>query len=193
MGVKLAESRLNWIKSQGQPAIHLADGQRVGKAHRLKFSPQPGITKTSSRVGQTEIVITYSDNISPASPQVQAAAKRAGIRALRSEAERLLPQRLAALAAKHDFRYNQLSIKQMKSRWGSCDQHQNIVLNLFLMQLSWQQIDYVLLHELTHTKVLRHGPDFWQAMEQVLPGARQLSREIRGAKPLLGGSAQSVS
>jgi predicted metal-dependent hydrolase len=121
-------------------------------------------------------------------PEIQSAARKTGIRALRRQAETLLPQRLDQLARQHEFSYRSVAIKQLKGRWGSCDQHANIVLNLFLMQLPWEHIDYVILHELTHTNVLRHGPDFWQAMEKVLPEVKQLRKQLRLHQPVLVGS-----
>ena len=78
-----------------------------------------------------------------------------------------------------------MAVKRLKSRWGSCDQHTNIILNIFLMQLPWECIDYVLLHELTHTNVLHHGPDFWLAMTQVLPNVTQLRKAMRDYQPIL--------
>jgi predicted metal-dependent hydrolase len=185
VGLKFAASRLDWIKSQSRARVVLVNGQRIGKAHRLRFMPSPDERKISSRVGQTDIKVVYPAGHSPAAPDVQDVAHKAAVRALRSEAETLLPKRLAMLAEQHGFAYGSVAIRQMKSRWGSCDRHRNIVLNLFLIQLPWQQIDYVLLHELTHTEVLRHGPDFWQAMEKVLPDVKQLRRALRSAQPSL--------
>jgi predicted metal-dependent hydrolase len=117
---------------------------------------------------------------------VQKAASTAGVRALRVQAEQLLPQRLAELARQHDFTYQSVSVRSLKSRWGSCDQKKRIVLNLYLMQLPWQLIDYVLLHELTHTVVLQHGPNFWAAMERIEPRARQLRKMMHTYHPVLG-------
>jgi predicted metal-dependent hydrolase len=51
------------------------------------------------------------------------------------------------------------------------------------MELPWEAIDYVLLHELTHTRHMHHGPEFWQAMEARLPGARRFARELRRRQP----------
>lgn len=192
-GVKFAYSRLDWIKKHRQQPAGLGDGQRIGKAHRLRFSCRPEASKITSRVSRSEAVITYPPSLDVNAPAVQEAARRAAVRALRVEAEVLLPQRLAALSAEHGFTYNKVTIKQMKSRWGSCDRQRNIVLNLFLMQLSWDQIDYVLLHELTHTEVLRHGPDFWQAMERILPDVKQLRKTVRAARPLVHDPDQSVA
>ncbi len=190
-GLKFAQSHLEWIKSQQRPTTLLTDGQQVGKAHRLRFQDKPGADRVTSRIQSTEVIIYYPPELAVSSPEVQSIARRTSLRALRSQAEALLPQRLESLASEYNFTYNKVTIKQMRSRWGSCDRHRNIVLNLFLMQLPWDQIDYVLLHELTHTEVLRHGPDFWQAMERVLPDVKQLRKAVRGAQPLLRGSPQA--
>lgn len=188
IGLKFANSRLDWIRSQQRRPEGLGEGQRIGKAHRLRFVRRAGVSKVASRVSNPDITVIFPDDQSVDTPAVQAAARKAAIRALRSEAETLLPQRLAALAARHGFTYNEVSIKRMKSRWGSCDSHRNIVLNLFLIQLPWEQIDYVLLHELTHTEVMRHGPDFWRAMEKVLPDVKSLRKAVKDARPLVYGA-----
>lgn len=193
VGLKFAESRLAWIQSQRRPGRLLINGQPVGKAHHLRFEVKPGVNKPSGRLSGNEVVVYHPPNLSEADPVVQAAAKRAGIRALRDQAEKLLPQRLTGLAQKHGFTYGRLTVKQMKSRWGSCDRDANIVLNLYLMQLPWEHIDYVILHELTHTKLLRHGPDFWQSMERILPNVKQLRKDMRNHRPLLQGSVQVVA
>jgi predicted metal-dependent hydrolase len=193
IGLRFAHSRLAWIKSQRKVSVGLQDGQRIGKAHRLHFLRKDDVRKATGRVSQTEVNIVYPSIETIDSPAVQEAARRACVRALRAEAENLLPKRLAELASQHGFSYNQVAVKQMKSRWGSCDQHRNIVLNLYLIQLPWEQIDYVLLHELTHTEVLRHGPDFWQAMERVLPDVKRLRKAVRAAQPLLQTVPQVVA
>jgi predicted metal-dependent hydrolase len=192
VGLDFAVSRLRWIQSQQRPAVVMEHGQRIGKAHRLRLVPRADAIKVISRVSKTEVVVMYPAGTDSSSPVVQTAAKRAAVRALRAQAEALLPRRLNDLAALHNFNYGSVTIKNMKSRWGSCDRQRNIVLNLFLMQLPWEQIDYVLLHELTHTQVMRHGPDFWQAMEQVLPDVKELRKIVRQSQPLLQSTPQVV-
>ena len=193
IGLKFANSRLDWIKSQQKTPENLAEGQRIGKAHRMQFVVKPGLSKPASRISDSLVTVSFPAGRKSDDLVVQEVARRAAIRALRVESESLLPQRLAALAKRHGFTYSKVSIKQMKSRWGSCDSHRNIVLNLFLIQLPWEQIDYVLLHELTHTEVLRHGPDFWQAMEKVLPDVKRLRKAVRGARPLVYDPTQAVA
>ncbi|MDH3393585.1 MAG: M48 family metallopeptidase, partial [Desulfobulbaceae bacterium] len=65
-------------------------------------------------------------------------------------AHTILPLRLAELAARHDFTYARVTIRNQKSRWGSCSASNNISLNMKLMALPDELRDYVLLHELLH-------------------------------------------
>ncbi len=190
-GLQFARTRLDWIQNQQKPPDLLQPGQAVGKAHHLKFVAQATSQRITTRVLAGQIVIGYPQKLSPDDTSVQNAARTACIRALRRQAEQLLPQRLQTLASQHGFAYRSVGIKQLKSRWGSCDQSQNIVLNLFLMQLPWDLIDYVLLHELVHTRVLHHGPIFWAAFEIVLPGAKNIRKNIRQYQPRLEGAAIS--
>lgn len=184
-GLDFARSREAWILTQHKPLLPLKHGQAVGKSHHLRFAAKAGVAKAGGRVRSTEVVVYHPPAADPADPAVQAAAQAACIRALRSQGERLLPQRLANLAQTHGFQYSNVHIKALKSRWGSCDHRGRIVLNLFLMQLPWELIDYVLLHELTHTRILRHGPDFWQAMAEVSPDVQGLKKRLRDYQPVL--------
>lgn len=186
-GIKFAQARKQWITDQHKVPDLLVNNQPVGKAHHLQFILSESTSRVSSRVNDTTVVVRYPADISSRDPSVQKSAREASIRALRTQAESLLPQRLAQLAETYGFEYRSVSVKRLTGRWGSCDSYQNIVLNLFLMQLPWQLIDYVLLHELTHTKVLKHGPEFWQAMESVLPGTKDLRKAIRHHHPVLNG------
>ena len=183
-GLDFARSRQDWIRGQHNPVKPLTHGQAVGKAHHLQLLPKL-TAKARSRVYDTAIIVSYPAAAGPGALEVQRVAREASVRALRLQAEQLLPQRLASLAKAHGFAYASVSVKRLKSRWGSCDQHANIVLNLFLMQLPWELIDYVLLHELTHTNILRHGPDFWQALEAKLPNVSSLKKAIRDYQPVL--------
>lgn len=185
-GEQFVRSKIEWIRThRTKPSANLRDGQTIGKAHRLHFEQSPS-TKITTRLHQNQIQVFHPAALDPAHPRVQKAAQAACIRALRKEAEQLLPQRLKALAARTGFTYRNVDIKQLKSRWGSCNIHKDITLNLFLMQLPWRLIDYVLMHELTHTKVMRHGAPFWKELERHVPHAKNLRKEIAKHHPALG-------
>ncbi len=99
---------------------------------------------------------------------------------LRKEAKRILPKRLEELATQHRFHYTRVSINSARTRWGSCSSKGHINLSLYLMILPQQLSDYVLLHELCHTKEMNHGPRFWKLMDQVTNGqSGTLRRTLR--------------
>jgi predicted metal-dependent hydrolase len=193
-GEQFALSKSAWIlENRGKPRLDLQHGFAIGKAHRLYFEQIPGVTKVITRVAANEIRISFPATTNIDDPDVQEAAHKASIRALRKEAQVLLPQRLEALAAQTGFSYTSVGVKLLKSRWGSCNTHREIILNLFLMQLPWNLIDYVLVHELTHTKVMRHGAPFWREMERHLPNAKALRKQMAEYQPKLSPIDRTVA
>ena len=102
--------------------------------------------------------------------------------ALRREARKVLPVRLAELAAEHGFEYNQVRIKHNVSNWGSCSELGNINLNLNLMRIPEHLRDYVMLHELCHLRYMNHGQEFHALLESVCPDHRTLARELKEYK-----------
>lgn len=179
-GIDFAAQRRDWISSH-RPAVksHLETHDRIGKAHTIIFRPTVTKTAVQARVANNQIVVrvpyksVYTDKV------VQEAAQRGAHKALRLEAERLLPQRLRTLAETHGFTYRSVYVKRLRTRWGSCSSERDIILNFYLMQLPWDLIDYVLLHELTHTVHMHHGTEFWAHMENVLPGAKLRRKQLK--------------
>lgn len=187
-GARFALSKVDWIQAQlkERTITILRDGQVIGKSHQLNFISDQSVSRITARVQGSQIRITHPNYVDYDDAEVQLIAERAAIRALRVQAERLLPQRLQTLASAHGFTYKSSAVKRLNSRWGSCDNETNIILNLYLVQLPWELIDYVVLHELTHTRALNHGPDFWREFEKHLPEAKKLRREIKKYRPVIG-------
>jgi predicted metal-dependent hydrolase len=194
-GEQFALSKAPWIREHRLRATttRLQDSDAIGKAHRLVLRQEPRSSRIMTKVINNEVRVQFPADYDTTDTAVQQAAQRASIRALRKEAEQLLPQRLATLAAQHGLTYKSVDVKPLKSRWGSCNSMQEITLNLFLMQLPWELIDYVLLHELTHTKVMQHGVPFWAELESHLPAARQLRKQIGNHQPILTPRGLSVA
>lgn len=91
----------------------------------------------------------------------------ARIEALRVEAKRYLPERLACLASRYGFVYGRVAVKNNRTNWGSCSTRGNINLNLRLMLVPWHLRDYVMLHELCHLRHHNHGPAFHSLLERL--------------------------
>ena len=183
--IKFAESRKEWISSNRHQTTLLEHGQMIGKSHSLDFVTKPGIIKPSGRQQGNDLVVSLPEGMDYNDSAAQKAARSVAIRALRQEGEALLPDRLQDLATEHGFTYASVSVRQLKARWGSCTNKKDITLNLFLMQLPWELIDYVLLHELCHTKHLHHGPEFWEEFQAAMPDAKQRRTRMRQYKPAL--------
>lgn len=184
-GVQFAEARREWIAQHLVAKQLLVNGQAVGRAHHLRFEAVAKVDKPKSKIKDVSILVSYPQYMSETDAAVQTVAEKACIKALRLQAESLLPQRLQYQANTHGFSYSGSTIKQLKGRWGSCDHNKHIVLNLFLMQLPWELIDYVLLHELTHTVVMKHGPEFWSELKRVCPNVSSYRKQIKAYQPRL--------
>jgi predicted metal-dependent hydrolase len=102
------------------------------------------------------------------------------IRLYRFEARKLLPPRLKHLAEVHGFSYAKVSIRNNRRNWGSCSSRNNISLNLQMMKLPDELIDYILLHELVHTEIKNHSENFWKRLDQLTQNrAKELAKKIR--------------
>jgi predicted metal-dependent hydrolase len=87
----------------------------------------------------------------------------------RKLARKILLRRLQRLAEKYGFTYNRVCIRNQRTRWGSCSAVGDISLNIKLVALPGELLDYVLLHELVHTRVHNHSQQFWKELGKYVP------------------------
>ena len=126
------------------------------------------------------ITIFCPRNVDFSQKPVQELLRNAIIRALKKTAQAYLPPLLSELAEHYGFRYKKVKITGSKSRWGSCSTTGSINLSCYLMLLPPHLMDYVLLHELTHTKEMNHGPKFWEILNDLTEGrAHSLRAELK--------------
>ncbi len=95
-----------------------------------------------------------------------------------------LVKRLDELAREYGFSYNRVFVRNQKTRWGSCSENDNINLNVNLVRLRPGLMDYVILHELVHTRTKNHGRRFWSQLDKLVGDAKALDRELK--KHVLG-------
>jgi predicted metal-dependent hydrolase len=98
---------------------------------------------------------------------------------LRELARAELIPRLRELATLHNLHVGSVSIRNQRSRWGSCARSGNIALNFRLVQMPAYVRDYVLVHELMHLKQQNHSRRFWRLVEAVYPDFREAERWLR--------------
>jgi predicted metal-dependent hydrolase len=97
----------------------------------------------------------------------------------RAEARKKLTHRLNELSRRYGFTCNRLFIRNQKTRWGSCSVRNNISLNMKLLRLPQELIDYVILHELVHTREKNHSKVFWAELNKLVGDARTLKSRLK--------------
>jgi predicted metal-dependent hydrolase len=97
----------------------------------------------------------------------------------RSQARKKLINRLNELAEMYGFTYNRVFIRNQQTRWGSCSLKDNINLNIKLVLLPAELMDYVILHELVHTRVKSHSREFWSELNALVGDAKGLSSRLK--------------
>lgn len=185
-GISFAISKAAWISRHRPPEqVRLATNDRIGKAHRMIFTTKETISRPSTKITGTVIFVRLPAGMQPEDEKAQASAEKAAHKALKQQADQLLPQRVAQLSQQYNFHYNSLQVKRLSSRWGSCSQHKDIILNIYLMQLPWRLIDYVIIHELVHTEHLNHSAEFWDRFLEVMPDAKHRRKEVKAHRAAL--------
>jgi len=132
----------------------------------------------SVRISKEKINVLYPEELKINSVELQSAIRVGIARALKVEAKEYLPDKVKLLAAKFNFDFNKLALKNIKSRWGSCSRKNNINLSIHLMRLPEHLIDYVILHELVHTVHHNHSKRFWSLLDKVTGGAKILDKQL---------------
>jgi predicted metal-dependent hydrolase len=109
-----------------------------------------------------------------------ALTKLAWIRRALTRVERARqPSRLDPVARTHGSRPGRLSVRRQGTLWGSASRTGRIQLNVLLAVVPPDLADYVILHELVHTRVRGHGRHFWGELERRMPDARRRQARLR--------------
>ena len=99
---------------------------------------------------------------------------------LRREARAYIPTTLERLAREHNLGYTSLRISSAHTRWGSCSAQNGISISLFIMLLPDHLREFILLHELCHTRYHNHSVAFHTLLNSLVGGKEKaLNRELR--------------
>lgn len=98
---------------------------------------------------------------------------------LKNIAQKVLAEELLKVSIETGLLFEDVSVRSNLTRWGSCSSRQNISLCCNLLFLPYSLMRHVLLHELCHTKVMNHGPKFWQLLEKFDPEAKDQAKRLR--------------
>jgi predicted metal-dependent hydrolase len=149
-------------------------GVRVAVPHGISF--KNARRSVESRIGWIQ---KHLDKMRQVEAKNDAMTRRSA-RINKAEARKKLVGRLNQLSERHGLGYNKVFIRNQKTRWGSCSAKNNISLNMKLLRLPKELVDYVILHELVHTRVKNHGKRFWAVLDTLVGDAKTLRSKLNG-------------
>lgn len=181
----VASSRAELRKLLDNPRVRTSyqDGQQIGSTHKLAVVVTQMITAPEVHTTRGTLIVKLPPSATLEAPQVQQLIRDELIKILRREAKQYLPGRLAELAREGGFHYESVRFSHSSGRWGSCSSRGTISLNIALMKLPRELADYVLIHELCHTRHMNHSRAFWAEVEQIEPHYRLRRRQIAHFSP----------
>lgn len=109
-------------------------------------------------------------------------ARRGGVveyKKLKQQARVLVKEKITQINKLYNFSFNRVSIKNHKSRWGSCSKKGNLNFNYKIIHLSIELAEYVVAHELCHLKELNHSPRFWALVAKAVPDYKARRRKLK--------------
>ncbi len=183
----LSKERVAWIleakkKLATQAKIQNFAPETELRANRftLKFAPNQEL-KTSfvAQRSDQELIIFFRPEIDFESAENQQKIKHIIAHFLKIDAQRILPNRLKNLAEKHGFAFSEMRINSAQTRWGSCSSKKQINLSYNIMLLPDALVDFVLVHELCHTREMNHGEHFKTLMRSIFPNYDELNKALK--------------
>ncbi|HET7673416.1 MAG TPA: YgjP-like metallopeptidase domain-containing protein, partial [Candidatus Saccharimonadales bacterium] len=176
-GIKYLISKKDWISKHRLPEPEgYKDGQMITEdtvlriietdKKRASYSIQPGsyiiyIPSAYKEAKRKSVIEKYIKSL------------------LKRECENRLVPLLERMAKNEKIRIKEIRVKSMKSRWGSCNHENVITLNSALVLVPVELAEYVLCHELAHTRHLNHGEKFWREVEKMLPDYKIRRKRMR--------------
>ena len=94
-------------------------------------------------------------------------------------AKEIFPERTAYFAKRMGVTYNRITIREQKTRWGSCSSRGTLSFNYRLIYGPAGPLDYVVVHELCHLTHMNHSKDFWNMVERIMPDYRIYKQWLR--------------
>lgn len=190
----LSDERVAWILNAQHelahktttPAYNFAPHSTL-KTNRfvVRFAPDDNLRTTfAARRTDDALTIAFRPECDFANSANQRKIRNLIAHFLKIEAQQILPARLQALADTYGFAFAQVRINSAQMRWGSCSAKRVINLSYNLMLLPDELIDFVLVHELCHTREMNHGARFKQLMTGIFANYTALNAALKQYRPL---------
>jgi len=193
-GKLISEQRANqfvlkkakWIlkKMEVVKAIHEGDivtGSRIpylGKKYYVEVYHNKDIATSTIEFNHSRFKVVVNPQDGDIQEQIKAALDRYYL----EKASEKLPPRIKKWANRTGHNYNLIKFRKQKKRWGSCTPKNDIIINTEAMKLPYTLIDYLIVHEICHTRIKNHSKEFWAEVSKNLPNWKELDERMGGMR-----------
>lgn len=180
---RFANRHLAWIERQLQQQWSVTAPARAEWRAGSEILFRGGLVRLEVDANTGSLVRLGSESCQASNPTAD--LRPVVERHLRATAERELPPGVMALAAVHQLTVRRVTVRDQRTRWGSCSRRGTISLNWRLIQTPPFVRDYIILHELMHLREMNHSLRFWRQVESVCPDYDQAERWLKQHARLL--------
>ncbi|OGI22221.1 MAG: hypothetical protein A2808_02435 [Candidatus Moranbacteria bacterium RIFCSPHIGHO2_01_FULL_55_24] len=186
-------------KDRRIPTVYLPDGnsfayavrRRHGaRALRLQFFADGRLVLSAPKTARESVLIAFvqsraewiyhtKQKVDAMPKSILASGTRTDFLAVREEASVLAAARLEHFNRSYGFSWNRVTIRDQKSRWGSCSKKGNVNFNYRIAFLPPELADYIIVHELCHLEEFNHSPKFWSLMGKTIPDYRERRKKLK--------------
>lgn len=183
------------VYSRGMKRIDIRDGQTVsalGRSFLINITGEEG-SRSRARVEGSTVTLSLADGTSS-----RARSRLVSLLAMKAISKSVMPDltsRVNELNSRHfGFEVGRLGLKDQRSRWGSYSKNTNrIYLNFRLLFAPSDVLDYVIVHELAHIKVLNHSREFWALVAGAVPDYKEKRKWLKKNGDSLGSASRAQS
>jgi hypothetical protein len=185
------------VHQPGAPAVPVFVRRRRAKRYLIRVMDDGGVRVTIPRGGsvaearafmraEQAWIETERRRIAAARSSCLVDLTSEDVKLVRERAARELPARTREVALRLGLSVARVSVRDQRSRWGSCSPSGHICLNWRLVAMPGWIRDYVIVHELMHLECMDHSPAFWKLVAEACPEYREARRWLSGASRGLG-------
>lgn len=183
MFLRQSRAQISQIITEYRAKKSYLPGMIIGKTHLLKVEYDPLLIKPEVKLRPNFLVVRLPSDSQPEDEAVQDIIRPQVKKILKKDAKQILLPRLEFLAKQYGFSYQQAKLSHASTRWGSCSSKGIITLNIGLVSLAADLIDYVIIHELCHLRQMNHSPAFWAEVAAIVPDYTQCEAELKRHSP----------
>lgn len=182
---KLILKKAKWILDKLELVSSISETDIVTGA-RIPYLGRKYYVELVINNGLEQITIDFTESkfkvLLPERLNQQQALKEAFENFYRDKAKEKMIPRIKKLSKKTGLKYANIKIRKLDKRWGSCTANNTIIINLEAIKLPFSLIDYLIIHELVHTKIKSHTKEFWAGLSKHIPNWKELDDKMYGMK-----------